>query len=276
MLLKNYWNKIKSSETIVVKVGTSTLSYPNGKLNFQRIDKLAGVLAGLQKKGKKIILVSSGAIAVGSGKLGLSSKPTDLAEKQALAAVGQADLMKVYQKLFESRNQLVAQVLLTRDIVTVSERRKNASNTLDALMQMDVIPLINENDTVATDEIVFGDNDTLSAYVASLVKADLLILMSDIDGLYSADPKVDPEATIIPLITELNGALEKTARGSNSNFGTGGMITKISAARVCREAGIPVSITNGAKPEILNEIIAGKPTGTLFYWTKKTVGTKIV
>lgn len=276
MILKNYWNKIKSSETIVVKVGTSTLSYPNGKLNFQRIDNLAGVLTGLQKQGKKIILVSSGAIAVGSGKLGFSAKPTDLAEKQALAAVGQADLMKVYQKLFESRNQLVAQVLLTRDIVTVSERRKNASNTLEALMQMDVIPLINENDTVATDEIVFGDNDTLSAYVASLVKADLLILMSDIDGLYSADPKVDPEATIIPLITELNGALEKTARGSNSNFGTGGMITKISAARVCREAGIPVSITNGAKPEILNEIIAGKPTGTLFYWTKKTVGTKIV
>lgn len=260
----------------MVKVGTSTLSYPNGKLNFQRIDNLAGVLTGLQKQGKKIILVSSGAIAVGSGKLGFSAKPTDLAEKQALAAVGQADLMKVYQKLFESRNQLVAQVLLTRDIVTVSERRKNASNTLEALMQMDVIPLINENDTVATDEIVFGDNDTLSAYVASLVKADLLILMSDIDGLYSADPKVDPEATIIPLITELNGALEKTARGSNSNFGTGGMITKISAARVCREAGIPVSITNGAKPEILNEIIAGKPTGTLFYWTKKTVGTKIV
>lgn len=276
MLLNNYWNKIKSSKTIVVKVGTSTLSYPNGKLNFQRIDKLAGVLTGLQKKGKKIILVSSGAIAVGSGKLGLSSKPTDLAEKQALAAVGQADLMKVYQKLFESRNQLVAQVLLTRDIVTVSERRNNASNTLEALMQMDVIPLINENDTVATDEIVFGDNDTLSAYVASLVKADLLILMSDIDGLYSADPKVDPAATIIPLITELNGTLEKTARGSNSNFGTGGMITKISAAKVCSEAGIPVSITNGENPEILNEIIAGKPTGTLFYWIKKTVGTQTV
>ncbi len=276
MLLNNYWNKIKSSKTIVVKVGTSTLSYPNGKLNFQRIDKLAGALAGLQKKGKNIILVSSGAIAVGSGKMGLSSKPTDIAEKQALAAVGQADLMKVYQKLFESRSQLVAQVLLTRDIVTVSERRNNASNTLDALMQMDVIPLINENDTVATDEIVFGDNDTLSAYVASLVKADLLILMSDIDGLYSADPKVDPAATIIPLITELNGKLEKTAKGSNNNFGTGGMITKISAARVCREAGIPVSITNGENHEILNEIIAGKPTGTLFYWSKKIAGTQTV
>jgi glutamate 5-kinase len=185
MIQDTAWKNIKTCQRIVVKVGTSTLTYPNGKLNFQRIEKLARVLTGLQKSGRKVILVSSGAIAVGSGKLGLKSKPLELPEKQALAAVGQADLMKIYQKLFESCDQYVAQVLLTKDIVTVPERRTNASNTLEALLEMGVIPVINENDTVAVDEIVFGDNDTLSAYVACLVKADLLILMSDIDGLFS-------------------------------------------------------------------------------------------
>ncbi len=266
MILNTAFEKIKECRRIVVKVGTTTLSYPNGKLNFQRIDKLAQILTELQKSGRKIILVSSGAIAVGSGKTGLKSKPVELAEKQALAAVGQADLMKVYQKLFESRNQFVAQVLLTKDIVTVLERRTNASNTLEALMSMDVIPIINENDTVAVDEIVIGDNDTLSAHVACLIKADLLILMSDIDGLFSADPRVDPEARIIPMITEINEDIERSASGTGSGFGTGGMLTKISAAKVCRNEEIPVSIINGINPEILNEIIAGKPIGTLFYW----------
>jgi glutamate 5-kinase len=275
MIQDTAWENIKTCRRIVVKVGTSTLSYPNGKLNFQRIDKLARVLTGLQKSGRKVILVSSGAIAVGSGKLGLKSKPVELSEKQALAAVGQADLMKVYQKLFESRDQYVAQVLLTKDIVTVTERRTNASNTLEALLGMSVIPIINENDTVAVDEIVFGDNDTLSAYVACLVKADLLVLMSDIDGLFSTDPRTDPEASIIPMITEINDELERSARGSGSGFGTGGMITKISAARVCSQEGIPVSITNGADPEILNTILSGTPTGTLFYWDKKHYELKI-
>jgi glutamate 5-kinase len=275
MNLNNYWEEIRSCHVVVVKVGTSTLCYPNGKLNFQRIDKLTAILAGIQRTGRKIILVSSGAIAVGSGRLGLTSKPADLSEKQALAAIGQAELMKIYQKLFEARGQKVAQVLLTKDIVTVPERRKNASNTLTALIKMDVIPVINENDTVATDEIVFGDNDTLSAYVACLVNADLLVLMSDIDGLYSSDPRVDPEATIIPLITEINGELEKSAKGSVSSFGTGGMITKISAAKVCSEQGIPVAITNGANPEILNSIVNGEPTGTLFYWEKERENVKI-
>jgi glutamate 5-kinase len=267
----NYWAKIKLSKTVVVKVGTSTLSYPNGKLNFQRIDKLAAVLTSIQKSGKKAILVSSGAIAVGSGRLGLKSKPTDLADKQALAAVGQAELMKIYQKLFEARNQKVAQVLLTKDIVTMPERRFNASNTLNALLRMDVIPVINENDTVAIDEIVFGDNDTLSAYVACLVNADLLVLMSDIDGLYSSDPRTDPSASMIPLITHIDETLEQSAKGSGSCFGTGGMVTKISAARVCLEEKIPVVITNGAVPEILDDILAGKPTGTLFFWEEAKV-----
>jgi glutamate 5-kinase len=261
-----YWKQIPNSKIIVVKVGTSTLSYPNGKLNFQRIEKLASVLSGLQQKGKKMILVSSGAIAVGSGKLGLKSKPTETADKQALAALGQAELMKIYQKLFEAQNQKVAQVLLTRDIVDIPERRKNASNTLSALLSMNVIPIINENDTVATDEIVFGDNDTLSANVACLVNADMLVMLSDIDGLYSADPGKDPTATIIPLITEITGELEKSAMGSGNSFGTGGMITKISAAKICQPQGIKVSITNGAYPEVLNQILEGTPTGTLFFW----------
>lgn len=274
MILNTAFERINECRRIVVKVGTTTLSYPNGKLNFQRIDKLAQVLTELQKSGRKIILVSSGAIAVGSGKVGLKSKPVELAEKQALAAVGQADLMKVYQKLFESRNQFVAQVLLTKDIVTVPERRTNASNTLEALMSMDVIPIINENDTVAVDEIVIGDNDTLSAHVACLIKADLLILMSDIDGLFSADPRVDPEARIIPMITEINEDIERSASGTGSGFGTGGMLTKISAAKVCSYEGIPVSIINGINPEILNEIIAGKPIGTLFYWNTRHTEVK--
>lgn len=272
----NEWDKIKSCRTIVVKVGTSTLTYPNGKLNFQQIDKLAQVLTRLQKGGKKLILVSSGAIAVGSGKMSMKKKPTELSEKQALAAVGQADLVKIYQKLFELRHQLVAQVLLTKDIVTIPERRINASNTLEALVEMDVIPIINENDTVAVEEIVFGDNDTLSAYVACLVNADLLIMMSDIDGLYSSDPRVNPDATLIPLINDITSDMEKSAKGSASGFGTGGMITKLSAAKICKQHGIPVSILNGENPEILESILAGKPTGTLFYWKQqkasKTVG----
>jgi glutamate 5-kinase len=260
------WQEIKHCPIVVVKVGTSSLSYPNGKLNYQKIDKLASVLSEIQKSGKKVILVSSGAIAVGAGRLGLTSKPADLAEKQALAAIGQAGLMKIYQKLFEGYGQKVAQVLLTRDIVTISERRQNASNTLNMLLKMNVIPIINENDTVAVDEIVFGDNDTLSAYVACLVNAGLLVLMSDIDGLYSADPRQDPLAEIIPLITCINEDIESVAKGAGSSFGTGGMVTKISAAKVCREQGIPVNITNGANPEILYRILAGQPTGTLFYW----------
>ncbi len=269
MDLTSCWDNIKLSHTIVVKVGTSTLSYANGKLNFQRIDKLAAVLSGLQKSGKKIILVSSGAIAVGSGRLGLTSKPYDLADKQALAAIGQAELMKIYQKLFEAREQKVAQVLLTKDIVNLPERRRNASNTLQALLEMDVIPIINENDTVAIDEIVFGDNDTLSAYVACLVQADLLVLMSDIEGLFSSDPRTDSSATLIPLITRMSPQLEQSAKGSGSSFGTGGMITKISAAKVCSQERIPVIITNGILPEVLNQILEGTPTGTLFYWENR-------
>ncbi len=260
------WKKLTNCKTIVIKVGSSTLSYPNGRLNYQRLVRLAGTLAGIQKTGRNIILVSSGAIAVGAGRLGLASRPSDLADKQALAAIGQAELIRIYRRFFEIRNQHVGQVLLTKDIVVDAERRENARNTLHELIKMNIIPVINENDTVATDEIEFGDNDTLSAYVAELAGADLLILMSDIDGLYSADPKHNPQAHIIPEVHEITAELEKLATGAGSGFGTGGMITKIAASRICCNAGINVVITNGSNPEILWKIIAGKAAGTLFTW----------
>jgi glutamate 5-kinase len=260
------WKQLVHCNRIVIKIGTSTLSFPNGRLNYQRLVKLAKVIAGIQGSGKKTILVSSGAIAVGAGRLGYGTKPVDLADKQALAAIGQAELIRIYQKFFEARNQQVAQVLLTKDILVNSERRVNARNTLDELLSMDIIPIINENDTVATDEIEFGDNDTLSAHVAELAKADLLILMSDIDGLYSADPRRDPEARIIPEVFEITDELERAATGTASGFGTGGMATKIAATRICSHAGIKVVIANGADPDILWSILAGKESGTLFSW----------
>ncbi len=262
--------EIRSANIVVVKVGTSTLCYPNGRLNFQRIDALAAVLSSLQNSGKRLILVSSGAIAAGSGRVGLLGKPAELAEKQALAAIGQAGLMKIYQKLFGMRQQQVAQVLVTKDIVVVSERRQNASNTLLALLDMDIIPIINENDTLATDEIEFGDNDTLSGHVAALVGADLLVMLSDIEGLYSADPRIDPNAQLLPLVTEITNELETMANGAGSQFGTGGMVTKLLAAKICRDAGsIPVVIAQGKKPAVLKEILAGKKVGTVFWWKGK-------
>ncbi len=262
----DYRVNIKRSQKIVVKVGTSTLSYPNGRLNFQRIESLAAAISGLQKSGKKVILVSSGAIAAGSGRMGVTGKPSELAEKQALAALGQTGLMKIYQKFFDSRGQQVAQVLLTKDIVEVPERRRNASNTLNSLVDLDIIPIVNENDTVATEEIEFGDNDTLSAYVACLVGADLLIMMTDIDGLYSADPRTDPEATLISLVHEITADIELSANGTGNRFGTGGMVTKLAAAAVCQQDNIPVVITNGNNPASLNDILSGKSIGTFFYW----------
>ena len=264
------WKQLINCKKIVIKVGTSTLSYPNGRLNYQRLVKLSEAMAGIQKTGKKTILVSSGAIAVGAGRLGLDSRPAGLADKQALAAIGQAELIRIYQKFFDARNQQVAQVLLTKDILVNQERRINAGNTLNELISMNIIPIINENDTVATDEIEFGDNDTLSAYVSQLAKADLLILMSDIDGLFSADPRENPGAEIIPEVFEITEEMKRSATGAGSGFGTGGMATKIAAARICRTAGIKVVIANGSNPYILYNILAGKESGTLFSWKQNT------
>jgi glutamate 5-kinase len=261
----------KAKKRIVIKVGTSTLSYSNGRINFQRIERLSYVLSAVRSRNIDVILVSSGAIGVGAGRLGLKEKPKDLAKKQALAAVGQAELIKIYQKFFEEYNQTVAQILLTKDVMTQPERYQNAKNTMLRLLDMSVIPIINENDTISTDEIEFGDNDTLSANVATLVEADLLILLSDIDGLYSADPRKDPAAEIIRTIDEITPEIEKLASGAGSSFSTGGMITKIIAAKSCMEAGIDTVITSGNEPSVIFEIIEGKEIGTHFVAGKKEV-----
>ncbi|MBN1119332.1 MAG: glutamate 5-kinase [Bacteroidales bacterium] len=259
----------KDIKKVVIKVGTSTLSYQNGRLNFQRMEKLAYTMSAIRNKGYQVVLVSSGAIGVGAGRLGMVEKPKDLSTKQALAAIGQAQLVKIYQKMFEGYNQTVAQVLLTKDVMLIKERHTNAQGTLYKLMDMGIIPIVNENDTISTDEIVFGDNDTLSAMVATLIDADLLILLSDIDGLYSADPKTNTNAEIIRSVTEITPELEGLADGSGSSFGTGGMITKISAARITSEAGIDTIITNGDNPEIVFDILEGKEIGTHFIACKE-------
>jgi glutamate 5-kinase len=254
----------KNVKNIVVKVGTSTLSYKNGRLNFHRIEKLTEVLSAIRKKGIKVTLVTSGAIGVGAGRLFLTDKPKDLAQKQALAAIGQAQLIKIYQKFFDEFDQTVAQVLLTKDVMNNANRHHNAQSTLFKLLEMDIIPIINENDTIATDEIEFGDNDTLSALVATLVEADLLILLSDIDGLYSADPKVDSTAKIIRTVKSISPEIEKLAAGSGSSFGTGGMVTKIAAAKITSKAGIDLLLLQGDRPAIIFDVFEGKEIGTHF------------
>jgi glutamate 5-kinase len=267
----NYRESFKLKKRIVVKVGTSSLSYKNGRLNFQRIANLSYVLSALRTRSLEVVLVSSGAIGVGAGRIGLVEKPTELSKKQALAAIGQAELMKIYQKFFEEYNQIVAQVLLTKDIVTLPERYQNAKNTMLKLLGMGIIPIINENDTISTYEIEFGDNDTLSANVAELIEADLLILLSDIDGLYSADPKVESSAEIIRTVDRITPELEKLASGAGTSFGTGGMVTKIAAAKICIKANIDTVITNGNDPTIIFEILDGKNVGTHFVANKTSV-----
>ena len=262
---------LRSKKRIVIKVGTSSLSYSNGRINFHRIEKLARVLSMLRKKGIQVILVTSGAIGVGAARIGMTERPRELARKQALAAIGQAELIKIYQKFFEEYNQHVAQVLLTKDVVEIPERNRNAKRTLSRLLEMELVPIINENDTIATNEIEFGDNDTLSAIVACLVEADLLIILSDIDGLYSADPRTDPSAEIIHSVHEITQELEKLASGAGSSFSTGGMVTKIAAARICQQAGVDCVITSGSDPAVVFEILEGKKIGTHFVAGQPTV-----
>ena len=255
---------LRTKKRIVIKIGTSSLSFAGGRINFHRIEKLARVLSLLRKNGSQVLLVTSGAIAVGAARIGMTERPRELARKQALAAIGQAELIKIYQKFFEENNQLVAQVLLTKDVVTIPELNRNARRTLARLLKMELIPIINENDTIATNEIEFGDNDTLSAIVACLVEADLLIILSDIDGLYSADPRTDPSAEIIHTVKEITPKLEKLASGAGSSFSTGGMVTKISAAKICQQAGVDCVIASGYDPAIIFEVLEGKKVGTHF------------
>ncbi len=256
--------KIKNISRMVIKIGTSTLTHSGGKLNFDRFEKLARVISDLMNSGKEIVLVSSGAIAVGATIVNRTSKPGTLAEKQALAAIGQAELMKIYQKFFGEYNQHVAQILLTKDEMTHKTKSKNARNTLDTLLEMNVLPVINENDTVATDEIEYGDNDRLSADVAALIDAELLVILSDIDGLYSADPRKDKNAVIINKVEKITPAIEKMASGAGSIFAKGGMATKIAAAKICGLAGIPTIIMNGQEPKQITQLLAGENIGTLF------------
>ncbi len=247
---------------IVVKVGTSTLAHKTGLMNIQRMERLVKVLADLKNSGKEIILVSSGAIGVGVGKMGLKEKPTDTPAKQACAAIGQCELMYCYDKYFSEYNHSVAQVLLTRDIIDSPERKQNVVNTFQNLLHYGVVPVVNENDTVAVEEIVFGDNDTLSAIVGSLVGADLLIILSDIDGVFDQNPRVNPNAKLIPHIPEITDSIRALAGDHGTSLGTGGMVTKITAAQIGLNAGFPTVILNGSRPENLYDLLDGKQVGT--------------
>jgi len=249
---------------IVVKVGTSTLTHGTGKLNIRRVEELCKIMSDLKNAGHEMVLVSSGAIAMGVGKMNLQSKPTDMPTKQAAAAIGQCELMYIYDKLFSEYHHTVAQILLTGSDVEDEQRHRNFQNTMFRLLEMGALPVINENDTVATAEIAVGDNDTLGAIVAVNIHADLLILMSDIDGLYTADPRKDANAVLIPRVEELTPELMALAGGSGSELGTGGMVTKLHAAQICMASGCDMIITNGIRPADLYRIADGEEVGTRF------------
>lgn len=249
---------------VVVKVGTSTLTYGNGNINIRRIESLCKVLSDLKNAGLEVILVSSGAIGMGIGKLGLKGKPSDIPSKQAAAAIGQCELMYIYDREFQQHNHTVAQILMTGADFDNEERFENFSNTLDRLLEWGVLPIINENDTIATAEIKVGDNDTLSAMTAVGAKADLLVLLSDIDGLYTADPHRVEDAKLIPEVEEITEEIQELAGSKGSALGTGGMVTKLHAAKLCMEAGMDMVIANGSRPTILYDLFDGKKVGTRF------------
>jgi len=243
---------------IVIKVGTSTLAHATGRLNIRRTNELCRVLSDLKNAGHEVILVSSGAIGMGIGKLGLKEKPTDIPTKQAAAAVGQCELMYTYDRIFTEFNHVVAQILLTGSDFSADDRHTNFNNTLSRLLALNVLPIINENDTIATEEIKVGDNDTLSAYVAVSAKADLLVILSDVDGLYSADPHKDAQATLIKTVRALPAEILALAGDEGSALGTGGMKTKLRAAKICMDSGCDMVIANGENPEQLYDIAEGK------------------
>ena len=249
---------------IVVKVGTSTLAHATGRLNIRHVEELVKVLSDLKNAGHEMILVSSGAIGMGVGKLNLPGRPTDMPTKQAAAAVGQCELMYTYDRLFTQYGHTVAQILLTGEDVDHEDRRCNFVNTMERLLQLGALPVVNENDTVATAEIKVGDNDTLAAIVASSIGADLLVLLSDIDGLYTADPHKDPAARLLPCVEQVTEEIEQLAGGAGSLLGTGGMATKLRAAKRVTSGGCDMVIANGEHPECLYAIVEGKSVGTRF------------
>ena len=250
---------------IVIKIGTSTLTHENGSVNLRRFEALCRIVSDIMNSGKEIILVSSGAIGMGVGKLGLRERPSDIAGKQACAAVGQCELMYEYDKLFGEYNHTVAQILLTAPDLACDDRRAKFESTIERLLALGVLPIINENDTVATEEIVFGDNDTLAAKVAVTIGADLLILLSDIDGLYTADPRKDKNATLISEVHAIDEKIMSLAGSAGTGRGTGGMETKLRAAKIATEAECDMIIANGASPELLYDLADGALVGTKFY-----------
>ena len=252
------------AKRIVVKVGTSTLTYDNGQINIRRMSKLVRVLSDLKNSGIEVVLVTSAAVAVGVSKLRLPSRPSDIMGRQAAASVGQSELMFMYDKLFDEYHHTIAQLLITRGDVEVDDRRNNLINTFNKLFEFNAIPIINENDSVCTEELVIGDNDTLSAIVARLVKADTLIMLTDIDGLYSSDPRHDSSATLIPVVEEISDYITSIAGSNGTTRGTGGMMTKISAAKISTSAGIDTYICNGEDPENVYKILDGESIGTCF------------
>lgn len=266
----NYRERLKDKKRIVIKIGSSSLTHSEtGRLNLRKLEVLARELSDLRNQGKDVILVSSGAIATGVAALGMHEKPTELKGQQACAAVGQARLMMIYQKLFSEYNQLSAQILMTKNTMVNNINRKNAQNTFDELLSLGVIPIVNENDSISTYELQnlekFGDNDTLSAMVAALVRADLLILLSDIDGLFTDDPNTNPDAKFIDVVENLDDNLLNMGKGtSGSKVGTGGMATKLTAAQIASAAGVDMVIANGADFHIIHKITEGRKYGTLF------------
>lgn len=256
--------KLKDAKRIVVKVGTSTLTHETGLVNLRRFEELVNVLSDLQNSGREIVLVSSGAMAVGRGKLGITEKPAELSANQATAAIGQGELMHLYDTMFSRHHHTVAQILLTRDVVDEPERLKLVKNTFQQLLEWNCIPIVNENDTVSVEEIQFGDNDSLSAIVANIVQADALIILTDIDGLYDCDPRENENAKLISCVPEITKEILECASGAGSTRGTGGMITKVSAAQVATAGGIDVCIMNGSSPTLLYDALEGSPIGTYF------------
>ena len=253
---------------ITIKVGTSTLTHATGRLNIRHVEALCKVISDVKNAGHEVVLVSSGAIGMGVGKLNLHERPADMPTKQAAAAVGQCELMYVYDKLFQEYNHTVAQILLTGEDLRDETRHSNFATTLARLLELGALPVINENDTISTDEIAVGDNDTLSALVAVSVKAELLIVMTDIDGLYTADPRKDAGARLIREVREITPDMLAGAGGGGTALSTGGMATKLAAARICMDAGTDMIIVNGANPDVIYDVLEDRPVGTRFVGRK--------
>lgn len=265
----NFRETLKDTKRVVVKVGTTSLTHKNGKVDLRKMEFLSRVLTDLNNRGIDVVLVSSGAIAVGTDKLGLNERPRDTIGKQVASAVGQAILMQMYERFFGEYNQKIAQILLTMAVFDAQNKIKNVQNTINSLLKLGVIPIVNENDSVATDEFnEFSDNDTLSAYVASIIDSDLLIILSDIEGLYTADPNVDKNAERIDVVENVDDSVYELATGSSSKLGTGGMVTKVKAADLLGKKGINMVIASGNNPDILYSIVNGENVGTLFVGKK--------